>query len=74
MNICYIQPTIISINNQNGIEKDDIVGDIKFSDVQFVYPSRTDVPVLNRLSFTAQRGQTTALVGTSGCGKVNNLL
>jgi len=51
-----------------------LIGDIKFSDVHFVYPSRTDVPVLNGLSFTAQSGQTTALVGTSGCGKVNILL
>lgn len=53
------------------MEKGDLVGDVKFSNVNFVYPSRTDVPVLNGLSFTADRGQTTALVGTSGCGKVN---
>jgi ABC-type multidrug transport system fused ATPase/permease subunit len=49
-----------------------LIGDIKFSDVNFVYPSRTDVPVLNGLTFKAQHGQTTAIVGTSGCGKVNN--
>ena len=44
----------------------------KFNDVHFVYPSRLNVPVLNGLSFTAQPGETTALVGTSGCGKVNH--
>jgi len=52
------------------MEKGDLNGDVKFSNVHFVYPSRTDVSVLNGLSFTADRGQTTALVGTSGCGKV----
>ncbi|CAF5218813.1 unnamed protein product, partial [Rotaria magnacalcarata] len=51
--------------------KDDLNGDVTFSDVRFAYPSRSDVPVLNGLLFTAQRGQTTALVGSSGCGKVN---
>ncbi len=50
-----------------------MIGDVKLSNVQFVYPSRTDVSVLNGLSLTAQRGQTTALVGSSGCGKVNIL-
>ncbi|CAF1371385.1 unnamed protein product, partial [Rotaria sordida] len=62
-------PSTITISNPNGIQKEDLIGEIKFSNVQFVYPSRTDVPVLNGLSFTAHPGQTTALVGTSGCGK-----
>ncbi|CAF3161370.1 unnamed protein product [Rotaria sp. Silwood2] len=62
-------PSTISINNSNGVKKEDLIGDIKFTNVNFVYPSRSDVSVLNRLSFAAQRGQTTALVGSSGCGK-----
>ncbi|CAF4965796.1 unnamed protein product, partial [Rotaria socialis] len=45
------------------------MGDIKFSNVHFSYPSRPDVSILNGLSFMAQRGETTALVGSSGCGK-----
>ncbi|CAF2579229.1 unnamed protein product [Rotaria sp. Silwood2] len=61
----------ITINNSDGVKKEDLIGDIKFTNVNFVYPSRSDVSVLNRLSFAAQRGQTTALVGSSGCGKVN---
>ncbi|CAF4985049.1 unnamed protein product, partial [Rotaria socialis] len=40
-----------------------------FSNVHFSYPSRPDVSILNGLSFMAQRGETTALVGSSGCGK-----
>ncbi|CAF1223645.1 unnamed protein product [Rotaria sordida] len=62
-------PSKISIDGKNGIQKEDLIGDIKFTNVHFAYPSRIDVPVLNGLSFTAQRGQTTALVGSSGCGK-----
>lgn len=48
-----------------------IVGDIRFDNVNFVYPSpsRKDVPVLNDLNLIARVGQTTALVGPSGCGK-----
>ncbi|CAF4068150.1 unnamed protein product, partial [Rotaria sordida] len=62
-------PSRININDPNGFKKEDLNGDIKFTNVHFAYPSRIDVPVLNGLSFTAQRGQTTALVGSSGCGK-----
>ncbi|CAF0852957.1 unnamed protein product [Adineta ricciae] len=62
-------PSAISIDDPNGIKKEDFVGEIKFSNVNFVYPSRPDVTVHNNLSFTAKSGQTTALVGTSGCGK-----
>lgn len=46
-----------------------IEGDIEFKDVQFSYPSRPDVPVLQGMSFHVPRGKTFALVGSSGCGK-----
>ncbi len=41
-------------------------GDIEFDDVIFAY---TDAPVLNKLSFIAPGGKTTAFVGPSGAGK-----
>lgn len=44
-------------------------GEVTFSNVQFTYPSRPDFKVLNGISFTAKRGQTIALVGSSGSGK-----
>ncbi|CAF5112718.1 unnamed protein product, partial [Rotaria sp. Silwood1] len=47
----------------------DIDGDIEFDNVNFIYPSREATPVLRNLSFIARAGQTTALVGSSGCGK-----
>jgi ATP-binding cassette, subfamily B, bacterial MsbA len=40
--------------------------EVRFQDVRFAYPDR---PVLNGLSFTAEAGKVTALVGSSGAGK-----
>jgi subfamily B ATP-binding cassette protein MsbA len=49
-------------------------GKVEFSDVRFAYPGTG--PILNGLTFTAQPGETIALVGPSGAGKstVFNLL
>mmetsp|Transcript_46571 Transcript_46571/g.149558 ORF Transcript_46571/g.149558 Transcript_46571/m.149558 type:complete len:418 (-) Transcript_46571:78-1331(-) len=44
-------------------------GKIEFSKVEFNYPSRPKVRVMNELSFTVEPGQTVALVGESGSGK-----
>ncbi len=40
--------------------------EVRFADVHFSYPDR---PVLNGLTFTAEAGKVTALVGSSGAGK-----
>ena len=45
------------------------IGDIAFDQVEFSYPSRSDVQVLNGLSFKIPKGKTIALVGKSGSGK-----
>jgi ABC-type bacteriocin/lantibiotic exporter with double-glycine peptidase domain len=47
----------------------DINGDIEFTNVNFVYPTRHDVPILRNLNLIARAGKTTALVGLSGCGE-----
>ncbi|CAF3127923.1 unnamed protein product [Rotaria sp. Silwood2] len=48
---------------------DNIKGNVEFDNVNFSYPSRKDVSVLHNLSLIARVGRTTALVGSSGCGK-----
>ncbi len=42
-------------------------GEVRFSNVDFAYEEGT--PVLNRTSFVAEAGKTTAIVGPSGSGK-----
>jgi ATP-binding cassette subfamily B protein len=45
-----------------------IAGQIEFHNVSFRYPGAQD-DVLHDLNFTAQPGQTTAFIGSTGCGK-----
>jgi ABC-type dipeptide/oligopeptide/nickel transport system ATPase component len=47
----------------------NIDGDIHFDNVSFHYPARKDVLILQNLILVARAGKTTALVGSSGCGK-----
>lgn len=54
-----------------GIGKDSVPGRegvIEFKDVSFRYPDGGK-EVLSHISFTAQKGETVALIGTTGCGK-----
>ncbi|HLA02000.1 MAG TPA: ABC transporter transmembrane domain-containing protein [Aestuariivirga sp.] len=44
-------------------------GAVKFSDVSFHYPTRTNTAALNNINFTARPGEVTAVVGPSGAGK-----
>ena len=43
-------------------------GEIEFRNVAFRYPDALD-DVLHNISFTARPGETTALIGSTGCGK-----
>lgn len=43
-------------------------GQVEFRDVSFQYPA-ADEPALAKVSFTAQSGQTTAIIGSTGSGK-----
>ncbi|KAI2615648.1 P-loop containing nucleoside triphosphate hydrolase protein [Hypoxylon sp. NC1633] len=43
--------------------------DIVFKDVDFAYPSRPHVKVLDQLNLTVEAGKITAIVGPSGSGK-----
>ncbi len=44
-------------------------GNIEYHNVQFSYPTRQDIVVLNGLNFSIKSGEKVALVGPSGAGK-----
>ena len=50
-------------------EKLHIQGNLSFDKIDFFYPGRKDVPVLNEVSFEVKKGEKIALVGMSGSGK-----
>ena len=52
------------------IELSDTEGgaSVEFRDVTFTYPG-AESPVLDRVSFTAEAGRTTAIIGSTGAGK-----
>jgi len=48
--------------------KDPVVSQIEFRNVSFRYPGALD-DVLHDINFTARPGETTAFIGSTGCGK-----
>ncbi|XP_072010360.1 ATP-dependent translocase ABCB1 isoform X8 [Engystomops pustulosus] len=44
-------------------------GNVRFNRVEFNYPTRPEVQVLQGLDISVGKGETLALVGSSGCGK-----
>jgi ATP-binding cassette subfamily B (MDR/TAP) protein 1 len=51
------------------VDKNTFKGFIEFKNVNFFYPSRKDLKVLDDFSCKFESGKTTALVGASGSGK-----
>lgn len=62
------EPEIDSFSEEGDVLP-QVAGEVSFTDVSFRYPSRPNVPILRGLNLSAKKGQTLALVGTSGCGK-----
>jgi ABC-type multidrug transport system fused ATPase/permease subunit len=56
--------------SSTGFQREDIVGNIAFVDVCFTYPSRPTSLILHNVSFNVSAGQTVAIVGSTGSGKV----
>ncbi len=61
------QPSIVNPANPQKPDKNGR-GKIEFKNITFHYPD-ADAPVLTDISFTAEPGQTTAFIGSTGSGK-----
>nr|XP_060638307.1 ATP-dependent translocase ABCB1 [Anolis sagrei ordinatus] len=60
---------LIDNYSEKGEKPEKFDGNTALKDVVFNYPNRPDVTVLNGLKVAVEKGQTLALVGSSGCGK-----
>lgn len=52
--------------NQNGLKPDSLVGRVRFDKVEFSYPNRPNMKILNDVCFEITENTTTALIGPSG--------
>ncbi|MCB4208035.1 ABC transporter ATP-binding protein [Arthrobacter sp. UM1] len=57
---------------ESALEADRARGVVEFQDVTFAYPG-AEAPVLSHLTFTAEPGTTTAIIGSTGAGKTTLL-
>lgn len=57
------------IQNNGIVMPTEVLGEVKFQNVSFAYPTRPDILVLDNVSFNAGPGEVIALVGPSGGGK-----
>lgn len=70
-----VQTQTTVIMPENGITELSETGSVVFENVEFSYPG-AEQPVLKDLNFSAQAGQTVAIIGSTGSGKTTlvNLL
>ncbi|XP_063268876.1 ATP-dependent translocase ABCB1 [Prinia subflava] len=61
-------PSIDSYSEE-GDKPETFEGNITIKDMAFNYPNRPEVKILQGLNLKVEKGQTLALVGSSGCGK-----
>ena len=55
--------------SEAGIKLDRVEGTVELKNIKHIYPSRTEVVVMQDVSLKVPAGKTTALVGASGSGK-----
>ncbi|KAK6779522.1 hypothetical protein RDI58_021706 [Solanum bulbocastanum] len=56
-------------NGKTGLELDTVSGQLELKNVEFSYPSRPEIKILNNFNLVVPAGKTIALVGSSGSGK-----
>ena len=63
------------VDKENAKVLTDVYGDIEFENVSFAYPD-SDAKVLDDISFSINKGENIAIVGSSGVGKttISNLI
>ncbi len=68
--IMEVLGTEISLKDAQSVSDDAVSGkgELEFADVSFAY-NGADENVLEHISFRAEPGQTTAIIGSTGCGK-----
>ncbi|MGI5905473.1 MAG: ABC transporter ATP-binding protein [Candidatus Pararuminococcus gallinarum] len=59
-------PTIVDGTRTEG--QQGVTGEVEFKNVSFHYPDAEEC-VLKNITFTAHKGETVALIGSTGCGK-----
>lgn len=66
--ISEVLDTETKIKDKDETINPDRLGTIEFKDVSFMYPDGSDY-VLTNISFKANKGETVAFIGSTGCGK-----
>ncbi|MBR4277460.1 MAG: ABC transporter ATP-binding protein, partial [Lachnospiraceae bacterium] len=69
MEIYYSEPEIVDAPDAID-HPESFKGKVEFRNVSFMY-SDGNLPVLKNISFTAEPGQTVAIMGETGCGKTS---
>ena len=44
-------------------------GNITLSDIEFTYPTKASIKIIDKIEIEVRKNKTVALVGSSGCGK-----
>nr|XP_013042408.2 phosphatidylcholine translocator ABCB4-like isoform X2 [Anser cygnoides] len=67
--VLFEKVPLIDSYSEEGEKPETFGGNTRIKDVTFNYPNRPEVKILQGLNLKVEKGQTLALVGSSGCGK-----
>lgn len=67
------KPLIDGLSDAGEIPDQKSTGNIEIKDIVFAYPSRPNINICNSYSLSIKAGETVALVGRSGAGKVSSM-